>query len=157
MLLGVTAPTRAALLAALLLVCVPAAACIAPASASAERAGTKIKTAASQFGPVLFDGRGQAIYYFARERTSKPRCYGACAKAWPPVLAKGTPRAGSGARADLLGTTRRRNGRRQVTYDGRPLYYYAHEGRGQVLCHDVFEFGGLWLAVQGDGAPVPTG
>jgi hypothetical protein len=38
-----------------------------------------------------------------------------------------------------------------VTYGGHPLYYYAHEGPGQVLCHDVIEFGGRWLVVTPDG------
>jgi predicted lipoprotein with Yx(FWY)xxD motif len=51
--------------------------------------------------------------------------------------------------------TERDDGTTQVTYDGRPLYYYVDEGPGQVLCHNVDEFGGLWLAVQPSGAPVP--
>jgi len=52
---------------------------------------------------------------------------------------------------DLLGTTPRTDGSTQVTYAGHPLYYYAHEGKNVVTCHNVNEFGGLWLAV------TPTG
>jgi predicted lipoprotein with Yx(FWY)xxD motif len=70
------------------------------------------------------------------------------------VLAKGEPRAGRGARGSLLGTTRRRDGKLQVTYRGRPLYYYVDDGPGRVLCHNVEEFGGLWLVVRADGNPV---
>jgi predicted lipoprotein with Yx(FWY)xxD motif len=57
--------------------------------------------------------------------------------------------------SELLGTTRRSDGAIQVTYAGHPLYFYAHEGKHQVLCHNVKEFGGTWLAVQQDGDPAP--
>ena len=70
------------------------------------------------------------------------------------MLTRGRPVAGKGIRERLLGTTRRRNGKRQVTYDGRPLYYYVDDAPGRVLCHDVSEFGGLWLVVRPDGTPV---
>ncbi len=116
--------------------------------------GTRITLAGSDFGKILFDGRGQAIYLFAKEKTSRPECYGDCAAAWPPVYTKGTPRAGSGIRARLLGTTKRRDGRLQVTYGGHPLYFYANEGRREVRCHNVFLNGGLWLVVRADGRPV---
>ncbi len=106
----------------------------------------------SRYGHVLFDGRGFALYAFTRDRRGGPsRCYGACAKAWPPVFAKGSPRAGKGVSKSLLGTIRRRNGRRQVTYNGWPLYYYAHEGPREVKCQNVDEFGGLWLVVKASG------
>lgn len=102
---------------------------------------------------MLFDDSGQAIYLFAKERTGSPECYGPCAEAWPPVLSKGEPRGDDGVRSRLLGTTRRKDGSRQVTYAGHPLYFYAHEGKNQVLCHNVSEFGGLWLVVTPSGAP----
>jgi predicted lipoprotein with Yx(FWY)xxD motif len=122
--------------------------------AAGAGAGTTIKTADSRFGQVLFDGDDQAIYYFDKESGSKSECYGACAEAWPPVLTEGDPQAGSGAQNGLLGTTERDDGTTQVTYDGHPLYYYVDDPRGEVLCHNVSEFGGLWLAVQGNGQPV---
>jgi predicted lipoprotein with Yx(FWY)xxD motif len=125
----------------------------APAPASAGP-GATIKTADSQYGAVLFGGDDQAIYYFDKESGSKSECYGECAEAWPPVLTEGPPQAGAGAQAGLLGTTERDDGTAQVTYDGHPLYYYAHEGPTEVTCHDVSEFGGLWLAVQPNGERV---
>jgi predicted lipoprotein with Yx(FWY)xxD motif len=120
-----------------------------------RRTGTVIITADSDFGRMLYDASGQPIYLFDAERTSRPRCYGACAEAWPPVLTKGLPRARAGTREALLGTVRRTDGTRQVTYAGHPLYFYAHEGAYQVLCHDVTEFGGTWLVVRPDGTPAP--
>jgi predicted lipoprotein with Yx(FWY)xxD motif len=112
--------------------------------------------ASSQFGPVLFDGSGQAIYLFDAETTSKPNCYGDCASAWPPVLTNGRPVAQGGVQGELLGVTTRRDGSTQVTYAGKPLYFYAHEGKDVVLCHNVREFGGLWLAITRSGSPAPT-
>jgi predicted lipoprotein with Yx(FWY)xxD motif len=127
----------------------------APAEQPAQAAtGTTVKTADSQFGPVLFGGNDQAIYYFDKEASAKSECYGACAEAWPPVLTEGEPQAGGSVKAGLLGTTQRDDGTTQVTYKGRPLYYYAHEGPGEVTCHNVDEFGGLWLAVDPAGNPV---
>ena len=75
--------------------------------------------------------------------------------AWPPVLTTGEPRAEGSVRSELLGTSRRSDGAGQVTYAGHPLYFYAHEGKYQVLCHDIKGFGGTWLAVQPDGNPAP--
>ena len=92
---------------------------------------------------------------FDVEATSRPRCYGACADAWPPVLTTGDPVAGRRVDATLLGTTRRTDGTRQVTYGGHPLYFYAHEGKHEVECHDVFLNGGTWYALQPDGQPAP--
>ena len=126
-----------------------------PQAAPAAR-GTKLVLGDSQFGRILFDSKRQAIYMFDKETTKKPRCYGECAAAWPPVYAKGTPRVGAGLKKDLLGTVKRRDGRRQVTYGGHPLYYYAHEDPGVVLCHDVEEYGGLWLVLRRSGKPVPS-
>jgi predicted lipoprotein with Yx(FWY)xxD motif len=118
---------------------------------SRKRRGKRIKLRNSQFGRVLFDSNNRAIYLFTREPGSRSRCYGSCAAAWPPVLTRGRPRAGSGIDADLLGTTRRRDGRRQVTYNRHPLYYYVDDPRGQVLCHNVVEFGGTWLVLNAAG------
>jgi predicted lipoprotein with Yx(FWY)xxD motif len=104
---------------------------------------------------MLFNARRQAIYIFQNDRRNRTVCYGECAKAWPPVYTKGRPRAANGVRASLLGTIRRRGGRRQVTYAGKPLYYYAHEGPGQVRCHNVRLNGGLWWVVGRDGKRRP--
>ncbi len=124
-------------------------------SAATAARGTRIVLARSQFGPMLFDSRKQAIYIFERDSKGKTVCYGECAKAWPPVFTKGKPVGGDGVRSSLLGTIRRRDGRRQVTYAGKPLYYYAHEDPGVVLCHNVNLNGGFWWAVGADGRRRP--
>jgi predicted lipoprotein with Yx(FWY)xxD motif len=65
-----------------------------------------------------------------------------------------TPRAAVGARNALLGTTRRADGRLQVTYAGKPLYYVGDRSPGQILCQNVSEFGGLWVVVRPNGTLV---
>jgi predicted lipoprotein with Yx(FWY)xxD motif len=124
-----------------------------PTSTGGAAEGLAITTAGSDFGRMLFDRSGQAIYLFDKEATSRPECYRACATAWPPVLTHGPPRATGAVREGLLGTTKRADGSSQVTYAGHPLYYYAHEQPHQVLCHNVAEFGGRWLVVTPDGPP----
>ena len=121
------------------------------AEASMSAKGTRVKVVSSDYGQVIADGKGEAFYLFDKENSKKPRCYGACASAWPPVLTKGKPVAGSGAKQSLLGTTNRANGKLQVTYAGQPLYYYVDDSPGTILCHDVEEFGGLWLVVKPNG------
>ena len=128
-----------------------------PKRVTQARDGTELVVEDSAFGPMLFDATGQAIYLFDVETSAEPRCYGECAAAWPPVYANGSPVAGAGVRASLLGTVTRTDGRRQVTYDDPPLYFYAHEGKHEVLCYDVVHNGGTWYVVQPDGDPAPPG
>jgi len=139
----------------LLVVLFAALVVVALAAPAAMAAGTRITVRGSEFGRMLWGPDRQAVYVFQRDRRNRSRCYGECAEAWPPVYTSGKPVAGRGVRKSLLGTTRRRDGRLQVTYRGRPLYYYAHEGPGQVLCHNVNLNGGLWWVVGPDGKRRP--
>ena len=123
-----------------------------PASAAPPKT---LKVAPSDYGPVIFDGRGFALYAFTRDKAGRSRCSGACAAAWPPYLASRL-RAGTGTKSRLLGTILRSNGARQVTYAGHPLYYYVGDNKpGEILCQGVREFGGLWLVVRGNGQLLP--
>jgi predicted lipoprotein with Yx(FWY)xxD motif len=128
---------------------------VARADSSAAKSGATLTVRNTKYGNILFDGRGQALYAFTRDRRGgASRCYGACAKAWPVYFAKGRPLAGRGVKQSLIGTTRRRDGRLQMTYDGRPLYYYVGDARGEVKCQAVAEFGGTWLVVRPSGTLV---
>ena len=125
---------------------------LAPAAMSRGSAAPTLTVKSSSFGRVLFDGRGYVLYAFTRDVNGRSACYGACAKAWPVYYVKGTPRAGTGIKRSLLGTTKRRDGRRQVTYAGRPLYYYVGDTKaGQIRCQNAVEFGGTWLIVRPSG------
>ena len=104
---------------------------------------------------MLFDSKKQAIYIFEKDPEGETVCYDECAEAWPPVYTKGQPKAGGGVKDALLGTVKRRDGRLQVTYAGQPLYFYDHEGPGEVRCHNVNLNGGLWWVVGPDGKRRP--
>ena len=118
--------------------------------------GTQITVRISAHGPMLFNGRGQAIYLWEPETTKKPQCYDDCAGFWPPVLTDGEPVASGTARDNLLGTTRRTTGDVQVTYAGNPLYYFANDGAGEVTGHGIDAFGGMFLVVTPAGKPAPN-
>src|SRR5712691_9764334 len=125
------------------------------ALASSHAARSTLTVGPSSYGRVLFDGRGFALYAFTRDPRGKSVCAGACAKAWPPYVVKTRPRAAAGVSARLLGTTKRSNGAVQVTYAGRPLYYYVGDRKpAQVLCQNVSEFGGIWRVIRPTGALV---
>ena len=117
--------------------------------------GTSITAGDSEFGDMLFDANKQAIYIFENDRPNESVCYDDCAEAWPPVLTEGEPTPGKGVDASLIGTTDRRDGTLQVTYDDQPLYFYAHEAPGEVRCHNVDLNGGLWWVVGPDGERRP--
>jgi predicted lipoprotein with Yx(FWY)xxD motif len=128
---------------------------LAPAAMPHGSAAPTLTAKSSSYGRVLFDGRGYVLYAFTRDANRRSACYGACAKAWPVYFAKAGLTVGPGVKRSLLGTTRRRDGRRQITYAGRPLYYYVGDRKpGQILCQNVSEFGGRWLVVRPSGALV---
>ena len=130
----------------------------APSSVQAHQTtapAPTLKVRTTRFGKILFAGNGRVVYGFTRDRRNGPsQCYGDCAVAWPVYFAKGTLKAGTGVKQSLLGTVRRRDGRRQVTYNGWPLYYYAHEKAGEVKCQNVVTHGGTWLVVRPNGGLV---
>jgi len=126
-----------------------------PAAPTTPAVAASLAVGKSNFGPILYDGRGFALYGFTRDPAKRATCYGACAKAWPPYIVKARPTAGKGTRAALIGVARRTDGKLQATYAGQPLYYYVGDNApGVVLCQNVKEFGGLWLVVRGSGVLV---
>ena len=142
-----------ALFFVLLAVAALSASCADFASSLAAR--PTLTAGLSAYGRVLFDGRGFVVYAFTRDPRGKSVCTGACAKAWPPYVVKTRLRAAGGVKARLLGTTRRADGSLQVTYAGHALYYYVGDrSKGQILCHNVTEFGGVWRVIRPSGTPV---
>jgi predicted lipoprotein with Yx(FWY)xxD motif len=102
-----------------------------------------------QLGRVLTTAGTRAIYVWNKEPKGKIRCTGACARAWPPVIVKAgvvVPMRVKGI-VGAFGTIRRANGARQLTFNRRALYTYAHEKPGQVLCNNVDS----WFAVKVHG------
>jgi predicted lipoprotein with Yx(FWY)xxD motif len=126
------------------------------ASAHATMArGTTVKVAKSRLGRILVDSRGITLYDFVADKHGRSSCYGACATYWPPLLTKGTPRAGTGVRASLLGTTKRKDGKFEVTYNHHPLYYFVGDRKpGQATGQGLNQFGAPWWALSPAGREI---
>jgi predicted lipoprotein with Yx(FWY)xxD motif len=90
-----------------------------------------------------------------KDKKGRSACYGSCASYWPPLMKKGALRAGSGVKAKLLGTTKRKNGKLQVTYNRHPLYLYISDtGAGQTSGQGLNLSGGKWYVVSAGGAAI---
>ncbi len=127
----------------------------APASRSAASAAALVKARHTSLGTILVDAQGRTLYLFERDSRGRSACSGKCATFWPPYLTTGKPKAGTGAKASMLGTTRRKDGRLQVTYNRHPLYRFASDSKaGQTKGEGVDAFGGEWYAVSPRGAKV---
>lgn len=123
-------------------------------AASSATAG-RVTLHKTKLGKVLATSSGRTLYLFVKDKNGKSACYGECATDWPPLMKKGTLRAGTGVKAKLLGTTRRKNGKRQVTYNHHPLYLYAGDnGAGQVSGQGLNFFGGKWWVISAAGKAI---
>jgi predicted lipoprotein with Yx(FWY)xxD motif len=120
---------------------------------AASGAAARLSVRSSEYGKTVFGPSGKVVYVFGADRGSTSRCYGVCAKAWPPLLTNAKPLAGPGVQARLLGTTKRKDGKLQVTYNGHPLYYYEADKVGKIMCQHANMHGGLWLIVKPNGQP----
>jgi predicted lipoprotein with Yx(FWY)xxD motif len=140
-------------LATLALAAVVAMAGFAAIASSATSKPATVKTGTSALGRIVVDGQSHTLYLFAKDKNGKSACSGACAQNWPPLLTKGTPKAGTGAKASLLGTTKRADGTTQVTYNKHPLYtFIADQGkRGSTKGERLDAFGGRWYVVTAKG------
>jgi predicted lipoprotein with Yx(FWY)xxD motif len=135
------------------LMLVALAASLAATSASAAVSPrAKVLVRVTSVGGVLADSRGHTLYSYAADKARKSACYAACAATWPPFLTAGKPLAGLGVRGSLLGTTKRKDGKLQVTYAGRPLYFFAAERKAGEL--DGQGYSGKWWALDASGAKV---
>jgi predicted lipoprotein with Yx(FWY)xxD motif len=130
---------------------------IASASSSSVAASTKVAAANSKLGRILVDARGRTLYLFAKDRNGKSACSGPCVAYWPPLIASGKPRAGAGVKQSLLGTIRRGDGRRQVTYRHHPLYRFSGDtSMGLTSGEGLDDFGGEWWAVSPAGNKITS-
>jgi predicted lipoprotein with Yx(FWY)xxD motif len=122
---------------------------------AAQTKGAVVSTAKTGLGRIIVKSNGRTLYLFGKDRNGKSACSGQCATFWPPLITSGKPRVTSGARASLIGTTRRADGRLQVTYNHHPLYTFAKDTKaGQTNGEGVNAFGGVWDAVSPAGVKI---
>lgn len=105
------------------------------------------------YGTILAAGpKHLTVYMFAADHGDESTCYGACATVWPPVLTTGKPKAEGGALASKLATTKRKEGKSQVTYAGRPLYYYTPDvTEADATGQGSTSFGASWWVLAPSG------
>jgi len=123
-----------------------------PKTASGKPATLGVES--TSLGKILDDSQGRTLYLFQGDTGTKSNCSGACATNWPP-LTSAKPTVGKGASASMIGTTKRSDGKTQVTYNGHPLYTFAGDSSpGDTSGQGVNAFGGLWYAVSPAGQQV---
>ena len=115
-----------------------------------------VKTRSNKLGKILVDGRARTLYLFEKDKNGKSACSGQCAKFWPPLLTKGKPKAGTGAKASLLGTTKRSDGTTQVTYNKHPLYTFLNDKNkpGSTKGEGLDAFGAEWYVLGSNGKKI---
>jgi len=122
-------------------------------SSAAPARGPVVSTATTGLGRTLVNAQGRTLYLFQKDKQGRSACSGACATNWPPLIAAAKPVAGSGVKASLLGTTKRADGRMQVTYNHHPLYLFVQDTKkGQTSGEGLNAFGAHWYAVSPAGA-----
>ena len=124
-------------------------------------ASATLGVAKSSLGSIVVNSTGRTLYLFKADVGANSACTGACATAWPPLLATGTPTAGTGLTASKLGTITRPGDSKQVTYNGHPLYLFIKDQKpGQSAGQGVTAFGAAWFALTPAGnqasAPAPS-
>lgn len=125
--------------------------------ASAGQSARVVSTAknSSIGATVLVNLQGRTLYSLSVERKGKFICTDkTCLSFWHPLVVKAgvTP---TGAKS--LGTVRRPDGRRQVTYRGGPLYTFSGDQRRSDAKGEGFKDVGVWhAATVGASAPPPA-
>ncbi len=148
----VAAAVAVAVLAAAILLLHP------PKLHAAGASGAVVSTAKTNLGRILVNSSGRTLYMFGKDAQGKSACSGKCAGYWPPLLTSGKPRAAGDAKASLIGTTKRADGRLQVTYNHHPLYRFAQDTKkGQTHGEGIDAFGGHWYVVSPAGAAIKHG
>jgi predicted lipoprotein with Yx(FWY)xxD motif len=109
-------------------------------------------------GSFITDGTGRALYLFVADSGSKSACTSAaCVAQWPPLTADGAVSASGDATSGKVGTITRPDGKKQVTYNNHPLYYFAGDtGPGQTAGQGINGFGAPWYLVSPSGDQVTT-
>ncbi|WP_307805323.1 COG4315 family predicted lipoprotein [Streptomyces spirodelae] len=131
-----------------------------PSPSPTAKNGATVQLRSTDLGKILVDGSGRTIYLFEADKSSKSTCDGGCAQAWPPVVVKGKaePKAGAGVKSGLLGTSKRDDGERQVTYQGHPLYLYAGDDKpGDTNGQALDQFGAEWFVLAPSGKKITKG
>jgi predicted lipoprotein with Yx(FWY)xxD motif len=132
------------------------AAASAPAASAAAASGGgsgtayQLAVATGSVGKFLTGEDGKTLYVYKKDapNATDSSCTGQCKTNWPPFeLDTGeTATAGAGVTGAIATITRSDDGKKQVTYNGAPLYYYAADkAAGDTNGQGLFN---VWFVAQ---------
>src|SRR5262245_52036446 len=128
---------------------------LALASAASAAGGTVVTWKKTGIGPAITTANGHTLYLFRADHGTTSACYGKCATFWPPLLTTSKATASGRVKSSLLGTTKRKDGKLQVTYKGHPLYTFVQDKKaGQTAGEGSKNFGASWYALAPSGATI---
>jgi predicted lipoprotein with Yx(FWY)xxD motif len=125
-------------------------------STAAATPSVAVATKKSKLGTILAAGpKHLTVYLFEADKGTSSTCNGDCAQDWPPVTTEGAPTVAGGALSADLGTTTRKDGTKQVTYKGHPLYFYDDDkDSGDTEGQGSKEYGAGWYAMKANGSKI---
>lgn len=91
----------------------------------------------SKLGSYLTDPKGNALYTYSADKPGVSNCYGSCAAIWPAYQDKGST---TGLPKGFAVIVRKDNNEIQYTFNGKPLYYFTGDKKGQVNGNGVAGF-----------------
>jgi len=115
---------------ALILLVIPATPALAQAQGMMASVGIRLDPT---YGQILTDSSGKTLYTNNGDPSMASTCTGTCASAWPPLTIDPSMMAGMDMSSmgmmmsGPLGTITRDDGSTQVTWDGKPLYYFVRD------------------------------
>ena len=107
-----------------------------------------VKVGDTALGKILVDStKGMTLYTWAKDIDENSQCNDSCATAWPPLVTTVTTIAGTGIKGSL-GTSKRKDGVLQVTFNKHPLYFFSRDtAAGDTKGQGSQGFGALWTVV----------
>ena len=128
------------------------------AASAAGAANSAVAIRSTSLGKILVDAKGRTLYLFEADKPNMSNCSGACLSLWPAFTAQAKPKAGAGVSAAKIGTIAMNGGKRQVTYNGHPLYYYAADQKpGDTTGQGLNQFGAAWDVLAPTGKGIDNG
>jgi len=98
-------------------------------------------SAAGAQAAVLTAKNGMTLYTFDNDKGSISSCYGFCADFWPPYIGKSDQKMNK-----HWTLVKRKNGKMQWAYNGKPVYFYAADKKKGDMTGDGKE--GIWHIVK---------
>jgi predicted lipoprotein with Yx(FWY)xxD motif len=126
-----------------------AAATPSPTPTAAPTIVAKIATDAKLGKILVAAANGMTLYMWAKDTDANSQCNDQCATFWPPFTVTVANVAGDGVPTGKFGTSARKDGALQVTFNSHPLYFYSRDtAPGMTNGNGSTGFGAVWSVIQ---------